>query len=88
MTGKHAGKHRSSKDASPAPRQDGEREGTEGTEGMAYEPAVNQTAHQPMPASDQDDNDQASVRQNEEHWRRSHSGQEKRQAPDKPPPSR
>lgn len=41
---------------------------------MAYEPSVNQTAHQPMPASHHDDAGQAAVRQSEEHWRRSHGG--------------
>ncbi|HEV8219546.1 MAG TPA: hypothetical protein VGQ05_04695 [Streptosporangiaceae bacterium] len=39
---------------------------------LAYEPSVNQTAHHPMPASRDDDTGQAAVRENEEHWRRSH----------------
>ena len=39
---------------------------------LAYEPSVNQTADHPMPASRDDDTGQAAVRENEEHWRRSH----------------
>jgi hypothetical protein len=42
-------------------------------EGMAYEPAVNQIAHEPMPASRDDDADHLAVRESEEHWRRMHS---------------
>jgi len=38
----------------------------------AYEPSVNQTGDQPMPASREEDTGQAAVRENEEHWRRSH----------------
>ena len=39
---------------------------------LAYEPSVNQTAHHPMPASRDEETGQAAVRENEEHWRRSH----------------
>jgi hypothetical protein len=39
---------------------------------LAYEPSVNQTGHHPMPASPDDDKDQAAVRENEEHSRRAH----------------
>jgi hypothetical protein len=39
---------------------------------LAYEPSVNQTGNHPMPASPDDDKDQAAVRESEEHWRRSH----------------
>ncbi len=42
-------------------------------EGMAYEPAVNQIAHEPMPASRHDDADHLAVRESEEHWRRMHT---------------
>lgn len=40
--------------------------------GLAYEPSVNQTGDQPMPASREEDTGQAAVRENEEHWRRAH----------------
>jgi hypothetical protein len=59
-----------SKDTGKDSREDEEHEGLEG---LGYQPSANQTADHPMPASHDDDNDQASVRQNEEHWRRSHA---------------
>jgi hypothetical protein len=63
MTGKNSGK-----DGRKRPdHQDGD-----AVADLAYEPSVNQTAHHPMPASRDDDTGQAAVRQNEEHWRRSH----------------
>jgi hypothetical protein len=52
---------------------------------LAYEPSVNQTAHHPMPASRDDDTGQAAVRENEEHWRRSHGRAARR---DRPAPGR
>ena len=53
----------------------------EALEGMEYQPTVNQTGHHPMPASHNDDKDQAAVRQHEEDRRRSHGTA--RSAPDR-----
>jgi hypothetical protein len=63
MTGKDSGK-----DGRKRP----DRQDEDAVADLAYEPSVNQTAHHPMPASRDDDTGQAAVRENEEHWRRSH----------------
>jgi len=62
MTGKD-----SDKDA-----RDSEHQDHDPVADLAYEPSVNQTGDQPMPASRDEDSGQAAVRENEEHWRQSH----------------